>query len=207
MSDPIDLRVEEYRTLRTELLRNYDAMERNLIACITANGVALAFGLKESEPFVFVIAALVPVYFWIQMNGHRESVAKISSYLSIFHENNASGLGWETRNWEASMLVRRRYRSRHHIRRFLHPYPILLLVTILCFTSVMAERASWFLIFGLAVLVVSVVLLIARAAASLETLRKPWEIAFLQLAAPTSGPVPDQPESQSSPQPVPSAVR
>ena len=39
----MDHNIEEYKTLRTEILRNFVAMEKNLIACITTNGVALAY--------------------------------------------------------------------------------------------------------------------------------------------------------------------
>ena len=32
----MDQSIEEYKTIRAEILRNFEAMERNLIACITA---------------------------------------------------------------------------------------------------------------------------------------------------------------------------
>jgi len=32
----MDQSIEEYKTIRGEILRNFEAMERNLIACITA---------------------------------------------------------------------------------------------------------------------------------------------------------------------------
>jgi hypothetical protein len=62
----VDQSIEEYRTLRTEIIRNFEASERNLLACITANGIALAYGIKESQPLVLLLAILIPIYFWIQ---------------------------------------------------------------------------------------------------------------------------------------------
>ena len=75
----MDHNIEEYKSLRTEILRNFEAMRNNLIACITANTVAIAYGVKESQPLVLILAILIPIYFWIQHTYYRYNIAKISS--------------------------------------------------------------------------------------------------------------------------------
>ena len=76
----MDQSIEEYKTLRSEILRNFDASERNLLACITANGVALVYGIKDSQPLVLVIAILIPVYFWIQNTFYRRNLYNLSTW-------------------------------------------------------------------------------------------------------------------------------
>ena len=188
MSDQSDYSIEEYRTLRTELLRNFDATERNLIACITANGVALAYGLSESEPLIFLIAALVPIYFWIQHANHRQSVAKIAAYIAVFHEREASGLQWEGRTQRANALVRRP-RTPYLVRRFLHPYATLLVVTILLGGSVVAREFDPLLTGAISCCATLLVLGIAWAAdVPYVKLREPWENAFKATLKESSSP-------------------
>jgi hypothetical protein len=125
----MDQSIEEYKTLRNEILRNFEASERNLLACITANGAALAYGIKESQPLVLLLAILIPIYFWIQQTLYRKNIAKIASYIAIFLEGHEHKLMWETRvhvmdSKEGSDFT-------YILRAMLQPYPILLMVSIL----------------------------------------------------------------------------
>ncbi|MFZ5449359.1 MAG: hypothetical protein ACOZFS_12045 [Thermodesulfobacteriota bacterium] len=126
----MDQSLEEYKTLRSEILRNFEASERNLLACITANGVALAYGIKESQPLVIVLAILIPIYFWIQQTFYRKNIAKIGSYIATFLEGHEKNLMWETR----IHLMDSKEKGvgfAYVLRALFHPYPILLIVSII----------------------------------------------------------------------------
>jgi hypothetical protein len=126
----MDQSIEEYKTLRSEILRNFEASERNLLACITANGVALAYGIKESQPLVLVLAILIPIYFWIQNTLYRKNIAKIASYIATFLENQNAHLMWETRV-HLFERIKEKNPFMYILRALLHPYPILLIVSLL----------------------------------------------------------------------------
>ena len=48
----MDQSIEEYKTIRSEIPRNFEAMERNLIACITAMAWPWLMASKEFQPGV-----------------------------------------------------------------------------------------------------------------------------------------------------------
>jgi len=97
--------LEEYKTLRSEILRSFDAADKNILACITANGLALAYGAKESNSYILVFACMLPIYFWIQHALYRTEVAKLSAYIIVFLESQETGLMWETRIHRADLAV------------------------------------------------------------------------------------------------------
>jgi hypothetical protein len=119
--------IEEYKALRTEMIRHMESIDRNIISTITATGVAIAYGLKES-PFVLLLASLIPIYFWIQHVNYRRTLAKISSYIAVFLEGK-NQLMWHRRNHIQMRL--KSSQVRFYLRAFLLPYPVLLIVSIL----------------------------------------------------------------------------
>lgn len=178
----MDQSAEEYKTLRAEILRNFDAMDKNLIACITSNGVALAYGVKESKPFVLALAVLIPVYFWVQHVNHRNAIAKLGAYISIFFEGNVTKLMWERRVHKVD-LKHQAFHLPYFLRRFLMPYPVLLIISI-AFLIWNVKPTNWPLC--LALFLVSLDILIIWVIATLADvpyakLREPWIEAFMEL--------------------------
>ena len=175
-----DYRVEEYKALRSEILRNMDASERNIIACITANGVALAYGVKEARVLILVLACLIPIYFWIQHTFHKQAIAKIASYIAIFIEDPDVCLLWENRLQRVD-LMESKPRLLYALKLLLLPYPILLMIsTLTAFVTLGARLPIGFIVGGSAVLIVSIGILAKRADAPYVDLRAKWQDAFLK---------------------------
>jgi hypothetical protein len=177
--------LEEYKTLRTEILQHSDIAEKNIIACITVTGVALTFGLKESKPSILLLSCVLPIYFWLQHRSHRVSVAKLAAYISVFLENDESGLFWETRVRDGRLRLPVS-RTPYRLRSFFHPYPILLATSILLtfwqFKTLYSPgpfgfRATLFFVF----VFVATIVVSKTADASYDTLTKKWRSAFLAL--------------------------
>lgn len=168
--------LEEYKTLRAEIMRSFDAADKNILACITANGVALAYGAKEDNTYVLVLACMLPIYFWIQHALYRNEVAKLSAYITVFLENPATGLMWETRVHRADLLDSRVGKLAYATRSVMLPYPILLVVSLLTMLSSLdlasldRQMVTVLLLVGMLSVVVAAIL----TNSSLGRLRKHW---------------------------------
>jgi chromate transport protein ChrA len=130
-----DLRIEEYKMLRAEIAQHMDAQEKNILASITACGAALTFGLSQHLPFILLLAAAIPAYFWIQHINHRIATAKIAAYISIFIEGANTRLMWERRLRETHLGDKGEVSVRppSWMRRFLLPYPTLIIGSFIAF--------------------------------------------------------------------------
>jgi hypothetical protein len=176
---------EEYKTLRAEILRNFDAVERNMLACITANGVALAYGVKENSALVLLLACIFPAYFWIRHSLYRSAIAKLSAYISVFLESSDLGLMWETRGHQVDLLGYERRKFAHVAKVFLLPYPILLIVSIVAIleTVDMGSLSSLWIL-GAALLVTLAIVLLAKLASSdFALLREGWLLRYQKIKA------------------------
>jgi hypothetical protein len=126
--------LEEYKTLRAEIFRSFDAADKNILACITANGVALAYGAKDGNVYVLMLACVLPVYFWIQHALYRIEVAKLSAYITVFLESPETGLMWETRVHRAELVGRGKSKLAYLVygaRAIILPYPVLVTISLL----------------------------------------------------------------------------
>lgn len=176
--------IEEYKTLRTEILRNIDAGEKNMLACITANAVALAYGANEGNLFVLLFACVVPVYFWVQHIAYRSEIAKLSAYISVFLESCESGLMWETRVQKADLRQNRRINLIYSTRALLMPYPILIIAssfTMLAFIDPADLNALWML--GALIVALLAIVLVPRNMHSFPVLRKEWLALYERMKA------------------------
>ena len=181
---------EEYKTLRAEILLHTDIIERNIIACLTTTGVALTFGLKESKPSILLLSCVIPIYFWLQHRGHRVGMAKLAAYISVFLENEETGLFWETRLRDQKLrspVFHAQYRiSFFQPTSFFHPYPVLLATSILLtlwqfkalyFPGPLGWQAYVFFLFT----AVATATLSKIADVAFDTLTVKWRKAFTDL--------------------------
>ena len=176
---------EEYKTLRAEILLHSDIVEKNIIACITATGIALTFGLKESKPLILLLSCVIPIYFWLQHRSHRVGIAKLAAYISVFLESEETGLLWETRLRDQKLRIPVSHIP-YRLRTFFHPYPVLLATSILLtFWQLKALYApgplGWrsvvFFVFT-----VTIMLTLSKIAdVSFATLTAKWRTAFADL--------------------------
>ncbi len=124
-----DFQLEEYKMLRTTIARQFDARERNLLAMITTCGVALGLGLANQLPVVLLVATAIPAYFWLIHLSFQKGISKVGAYLIVFFEGKETGLGWETRLRAVRQKRNGRLGTRREswLRKFLLPYPILII--------------------------------------------------------------------------------
>jgi hypothetical protein len=183
--DSDSFKMEEYKTLRAELLRNEEALERDMIACITADIIALTYGIKEKMPFVLVLACIIPAYFWIQHTNHRNAIAKIASYIATFLEGPETQLMWERRTRNPDLKYKYP-RYPYFMRSLLLPYPVLFLVSILSSfwvsRSIYFPRLLWWAALMISCIITLLVLYVARKTdIHFGKLLKPWNEAFRSL--------------------------
>jgi hypothetical protein len=173
-----DYRVEEYKALRSEILRNMEAAERNIVACLTANGVALAYGVKEGKVLVLLLACLIPIYFWIQHTFFRQAIAKIGSYIAVFIESSDVCLMWENR-LNLMELAQGKPRVLYALKSLLLPYPILLMVSALTtFITQGKDLRVEIIIGGSTALILSIGILAKKADIQYVDLRAKWLTIF-----------------------------
>jgi hypothetical protein len=182
LDNNLDLRIEEYKALRVEIMHQLDAIEKNVIACITTTPIALTYGLKESQPFVIFLACAIPMYFWLKHIDHRNTIAKAAAYIRTFLEGSETNLMWESRT-RSENLKYQGSRFTYWSVTFLLPYPVLVIVSIV--TTFWSLRHTYFsllpswLMILVSLVVVFIVLMVAKKAdKSYMALLKPWNEAF-----------------------------
>jgi hypothetical protein len=184
-ADKTDAMIEEYKTLRAEILQHSDAVEKNIVACLTATGIALTFGLKESSPPILLLACVIPIFFWLQHRTHRVGIAKIAAYISVFLESRESQLLWETRLRDQRLKVPGS-RIPSGLRTFFYPYPILLTTSILLtfwqFKALYSPgRPGWRATLFVSLVAISWLILSKLGDPSFNTLIMKWRPAFEEL--------------------------
>jgi len=97
-SDNIEMRVEEYGTLRNELLQNKQYVFERPLLIITAAGVA-AVQLSD-EPSVLLLPVLLIILLlinlWFTVN-RLKSIARIAAYIAVVLESAPQAwIGWES---------------------------------------------------------------------------------------------------------------
>lgn len=179
-----DERIEEYKTLREEILRKFEAMEKNLIACITTNGVALAYGINQSQPFVLILAALIPVYFWIEHTNYRNAIAKVASYIAVFLEGKETNLMWERRVHGVD-AKHHRFRISYFMRTLFLPYPVIFLISIIISAWKMKPTNAplWSVLVVLSGIALITLVIARRADVPYTKLREQWLSLFKQIKA------------------------
>lgn len=94
-----DIIFEEWKSLRGEIARRQESIERILLASIAGSGAIYSFALKDSSEVISALFVLLPIitttisYYWILTIIF--STTRISKYISEYIEPNLSGLGWE----------------------------------------------------------------------------------------------------------------
>lgn len=94
-------KIDEYITLRSEVLTIQQINASTTWSIVVASGVILGMGVGKADPdpFLFLSPLLLIVPGILSYAQRSGGLWRIGSYISVFHENSDSGLGWETRNW------------------------------------------------------------------------------------------------------------
>jgi hypothetical protein len=92
-----DLRGEEYKTLRSEILFHLDTIEKNIIACLASSAVIISLAITQHYLSIFLMPIIIAMFFWDQNNQHRNTVMRISTYIIVFLESETK-TGWESRS-------------------------------------------------------------------------------------------------------------
>jgi len=96
--------IEEYKSLREEVLKRQDARNNTLGLTVTAIGtiVALSLGIGRSAEFSGFVSALIILSYILVIAAviftihQTQQIDNISAFIRIFIEPNVEGIGWET---------------------------------------------------------------------------------------------------------------
>ncbi len=95
--NPQDRTIEEYKTLRAEILLLLNRELTLVSFTFTATAAILGFAFSQGISLLFLVPLLMLRLVLFQLNDSARSVARISAYIRIFLEPNDPGLNWETR--------------------------------------------------------------------------------------------------------------
>jgi len=99
--------IEEYRTLRTEILQylqNYQNI-RNMM--YVASLAMLGFFIdKNMNPLYFLSPSVIIIPSYLVSVNYWQCADKISTYITVFWEKEKNGFNWENRNVEFGILCK-----------------------------------------------------------------------------------------------------
>lgn len=117
----MSLRIEEYRTLRQEILQ--DLQRRVTILSVGLTVAVAVFGFSiQADSWGFMLPLFVPILLnatRVQLIQAEYSVHRIASYLRVVHENPTPGFPkWETANY---LQRKQNYKPPRRIQTFFDP--------------------------------------------------------------------------------------
>jgi hypothetical protein len=100
--NPQDRTMEEYKSLRIEILQLLNRELRLIIFSFTATAAILGVSFTQAGSFqegslLFLVPLVILTLLLLQLNDIAHSVVRIASYIRIFLESNGPALNWETR--------------------------------------------------------------------------------------------------------------
>lgn len=90
-------RLEEYRTVRSELLMHIDHNKKGQAFLLMLATTILSFAITNEQPWLCFLAWVLTFYFWRAYRNDAAAYIKLGRYIAVFHEAQSSGLGWESR--------------------------------------------------------------------------------------------------------------
>lgn len=97
--------LEEYKTLRAEILMHIDHKRKGFGAGIAVAMAILNFAISNGQPFLCLLAWLLQFYFWWSSNDDDSAIMKLGRYIAVFIEPHLTGVRWEQRVAAADRLA------------------------------------------------------------------------------------------------------
>lgn len=105
--NPQDRSIEEYKSLRTEILQKLNQELRFVSFSFAATTVILSFAFTQESSLLFLVPLLVLTLVLFQLNDSAHSLVRITVYIRVFLESNDPDLNWETTIYELRDKLRR----------------------------------------------------------------------------------------------------
>lgn len=96
--------IEEYKTLREEILQKIEIHNTLVRFNITTTVAILAFAFSQDNCYIFLLPFFIIIPVSIRDLYYRRAMYKLSAYIIVFIESNNEDLNWETRNSKLSIL-------------------------------------------------------------------------------------------------------
>src|SRR3989304_2602969 len=88
---------DEYKTLRDEILMEYQREVHMAAFVFTATTLIIGYGINAKSPFVFLVPLVLLALLLFQLRNAQDSILTISVYIRVFIESKRdSGQHWET---------------------------------------------------------------------------------------------------------------
>jgi hypothetical protein len=96
-NDDSGTRIEEYKSLREEILTHIQISNQYSLTTVLASGAIFGFAIENESPLLFLAALAIIVPNTFNFVARVETLFRIGTYLQVFHESTDARLGWETR--------------------------------------------------------------------------------------------------------------
>lgn len=97
--------IEEYRSLRTEILEVSGRQLTILTVTFTATAALIGIGIQSQQPFVVLASLIALTFAGIEMVSHAYSIMRIASYIRSRIESEIPELNWETSMHDLRKLI------------------------------------------------------------------------------------------------------
>lgn len=88
-------KIEEYDTIRNEII-SMEELQRNVwINMYVLFGALFVLGHEWSH-YLFLVSYIILIPFQCEINNYKWSIARMSTYIKVFFEDEYSGLSWES---------------------------------------------------------------------------------------------------------------
>jgi len=88
--------IEEYKTLRQEIMELYKRKNSYVIYTIIATATIFGFAIEYPSPYIFLLPVIVIIPLSYKSLGLDGSILSVATYISVVIESKLKGLKWET---------------------------------------------------------------------------------------------------------------
>jgi uncharacterized membrane protein len=88
--------LEEYKTLRSEILQRLQTTNNLMTFSIMATGALLGYGMNVKEGFIFLIPFSILIPMSYATKKEADIILFLGTYISVMIEKHMNGLQWET---------------------------------------------------------------------------------------------------------------
>jgi hypothetical protein len=92
--------IEEYKTLRQEIMENFKRKNSFVIYAIIATATIFGFALEYPSPFVFLLPLIIIIPLSYRTLAENRAILRIGTYIFVVIESKLENLHWETYNWK-----------------------------------------------------------------------------------------------------------
>jgi len=130
-------RIEEYRTLRHEIVQRQVELQKGLVKDLTLMAVIAGYGVVSQLPPVFLLGCIVTIHLWRANRSQRATVRRMGKYIADRIEPHIPHMNWETTNRDHHASGCEKQSLSEMLLRLTHPY-----ASFLAFDTLLAVHYS-----------------------------------------------------------------